>query len=259
MAVWGTGGGEEQAAAAVAAGDGGRLSEQGTDQSSTPPHTSIRPRSPDPAPLTPPYSRRLSNPKHPWLLRALLGSKVSVVCLRKDQAIGIREEYHAFRSRAVPVMFAIPLMLFVGMRRADAVAAGAGGDGAGHVTLTPPLMTGAWGRGGGAVLLVGAGLFGCSWCGAAWLRLVGSYRVGLLRHLRGHQPTNQPTRIPPPRAPPRHAALPGLDGLLLPHDGPEGVRPAGQRQPDPAVVGAAPLLVGGVLARHAGAAGQQPE
>ncbi|KAI8477218.1 MAG: TMPIT-like protein [Monoraphidium minutum] len=81
--------------------------------------------------------RRLSNPKHPWLLRMLLGSKVSVVCMRKDQAIGIREEYHAFRSRAVPVMFVVPLILFIGMRRADAVAAGKG-----HLTLTPPLMTG---------------------------------------------------------------------------------------------------------------------
>jgi hypothetical protein len=30
-----------------------------------------------------------------------------VVCLRKDQAIGIREEYHEFRSRAVPVMFVV--------------------------------------------------------------------------------------------------------------------------------------------------------
>jgi hypothetical protein len=64
-----------------------------------------------------------------------------VVCLRKDQAVGIREEYHAFRSRAVPVMFAIPLALFIGMRRADAVAAGAAGQG--QLTLTPPLMTGA--------------------------------------------------------------------------------------------------------------------
>jgi hypothetical protein len=80
-----------------------------------------------------------------------------VVCLRKDQAVGIREEYHAFRSRAVPVMFAIPLALFIGMRRADAVAAGAAGQG--QLTLTPRFWRGAGraaahpggGGGGGAV------------------------------------------------------------------------------------------------------------
>lgn len=35
-------------------------------------------------------------------------------------------------------MFAVPLALFIGMRRADAVAR----DGGGQLTLTPPLMTG---------------------------------------------------------------------------------------------------------------------
>lgn len=85
--------------------------------------------------------RRFCNPRNPALLALLLGDKTNVVTMRKDKAVAIREEYHAFRNRAVWVMFFIPLFLFLGMRRADNVAA----DKSTHdssFSLTPPLLTG---------------------------------------------------------------------------------------------------------------------
>jgi hypothetical protein len=102
-------------------------------------------------------SRRFCKPKNPALLRLLLGGRISVVTMRKDEAVGIREEYHAFRNRAMLIMAAVPLTLYSGMRRADSVR---DKHHAGSITLTPQLLTGAvggmvgrvWGggeRGGG--------------------------------------------------------------------------------------------------------------
>lgn len=41
--------------------------------------------------------RRFCRPRNPALLRLLLGNKFRAVTIRKDEAVGIREEYHAFR------------------------------------------------------------------------------------------------------------------------------------------------------------------
>jgi hypothetical protein len=88
-----------------------------------------------------PIRRRLCSPKYPFLLRVLLGKNVPAVTLRKEQAIAIREDYHAFRSKAVWIMFIVPLMLYLGMKRADSVVKG---EKYHHstLTLTPPLLTG---------------------------------------------------------------------------------------------------------------------
>eukprot|EP00878_Enallax_costatus_P034180 GHUV01037849.1.p1 GENE.GHUV01037849.1~~GHUV01037849.1.p1 ORF type:complete len:273 (-),score=56.85 GHUV01037849.1:444-1262(-) len=83
-------------------------------------------------------SRRLCNPKMPRLLSYLLGNKVNLVTIRKDQAVGIREEYHAFRNKAVWVMGTMPMLLYLGMKRADHVTEG----GKDKITLTPALLTG---------------------------------------------------------------------------------------------------------------------
>lgn len=88
-----------------------------------------------------PYMRlcrkRICSPKTPRLLSYLLGDKVNIVTLRKDQAMAIREEYHAFRRRAVWLMGTTPMLLFLGMKRADHVVEG------GHsLSLAPPLLTG---------------------------------------------------------------------------------------------------------------------
>jgi len=85
--------------------------------------------------------RRLCAPKYPFLLRVLLGKNVPAVTLRKEQAIAIREDYHAFRSRAVWIMFFVPLMLYLGMKRADSVSKGTKYHHS-TLTLTPPLLTG---------------------------------------------------------------------------------------------------------------------
>eukprot|EP00878_Enallax_costatus_P012838 GHUV01013406.1.p1 GENE.GHUV01013406.1~~GHUV01013406.1.p1 ORF type:complete len:304 (+),score=84.96 GHUV01013406.1:241-1152(+) len=82
--------------------------------------------------------RRLCNPKMPRLLSYLLGNKVNLVTIRKDQAVGIREEYHAFRNKAVWVMGTMPMLLYLGMKRADHVTEG----GKDKITLTPALLTG---------------------------------------------------------------------------------------------------------------------
>ncbi len=81
------------------------------------------------------YNRqRLCNPRNTFLVSLLLGKKTNLVTLRKDQAVAVKEEYHAFRNRAVWIMFVVPLMLYSGMRRADHV---------GHnFALTPPILTG---------------------------------------------------------------------------------------------------------------------
>lgn len=75
----------------------------------------------------------------PRLLSYLLGDKVNLVAIRKDQAVGIREEYHTFRNKAVWVMGTVPMLLYLGMKRADHVT---GGD-KDSITLTPALLTGA--------------------------------------------------------------------------------------------------------------------
>jgi hypothetical protein len=79
----------------------------------------------------------MCNPKTPRLLSYLIGDKVNIVTLRKDQAMAIREEYHAFRKRAVWVMGVAPMLLYLGMKRADHVVEE--GD---SLTLAPPLLTG---------------------------------------------------------------------------------------------------------------------
>ena len=90
--------------------------------------------------------RRFCRPKNPALLRLLLGGRIRVVTMRKDEAVGIREEYHAFRNRAMLIMAAVPLTLYTGMRRADSVrdkTATAHHYAAGmSITLTPQLLTG---------------------------------------------------------------------------------------------------------------------
>lgn len=79
----------------------------------------------------------MCNPKTPRLLSYLIGGKVNIVTLRKDQAMAIREEYHAFRKRAVWFMGVAPMLLYLGMKRADHVVE------EGHsLTLAPPLLTG---------------------------------------------------------------------------------------------------------------------
>jgi hypothetical protein len=80
----------------------------------------------------------MCNPKTPRLLSYLIGDKVNIVTLRKDQAMAIREEYHAFRKRAVWFMGSAPVLLYLGMKRADYVVEE--GD---SLTLAPPLLTGA--------------------------------------------------------------------------------------------------------------------
>lgn len=79
----------------------------------------------------------MCSPKTPRLLSYLIGDKVNIVTLRKDQAMAIREEYHAFRKRAVWVMGGAPMLLYLGMKRADHVVE----DGT-SLTLAPPLLTG---------------------------------------------------------------------------------------------------------------------
>lgn len=81
--------------------------------------------------------KRICSPKTPRLLSYLLGDKVNIVTLRKDQAMAIREEYHAFRKRAVWLMGVAPMLLYLGMKRADHVVT------EGHsMSLAPPLLTG---------------------------------------------------------------------------------------------------------------------
>eukprot|EP00879_Flechtneria_rotunda_P014396 GHRR01015043.1.p1 GENE.GHRR01015043.1~~GHRR01015043.1.p1 ORF type:complete len:355 (+),score=96.59 GHRR01015043.1:428-1492(+) len=82
--------------------------------------------------------RRICNPKAPRLLSYLLGDKVNLVTIRKDQAVAIREEYHAFRNKAVWIMGTAPLLLYLGMKRADHISV----DGKHSISLTPPLLTG---------------------------------------------------------------------------------------------------------------------
>lgn len=112
---------------------------------SHPAHVILHPASCNPNNAAP-RRRRLCNPKMPRLLSLLLGDKVSLVALRKDQAVGIREEYHAFRNRAVGIMGTVPLLLYSGMKRADHVSVEGGKD---SISLTPALLTGGWLRGEG--------------------------------------------------------------------------------------------------------------
>ncbi|KAF8072837.1 CBR1 [Scenedesmus sp. PABB004] len=97
--------------------------------------------------------RRMCAPKVPRLLSYLLGDRTNLVSIRKDQAVGIREEYHAFRNRAVVIMGTVPMALYLGMKRADALHLAHHGThpappprlGLGahaHVSLTPALLTG---------------------------------------------------------------------------------------------------------------------
>jgi hypothetical protein len=65
--------------------------------------------------------RRLNRPRVPLLLRLLMGGKLEWVMLRRDQAVAFKEEYYAFRNRSALLMAVVPLLLYLGMRRADAV------------------------------------------------------------------------------------------------------------------------------------------
>jgi hypothetical protein len=87
----------------------------------------------------------------PRLLSYLLGDKVALVAIRKDQAVGIREEYHAFRNKAVWIMGTVPMMLYLGMKRADHVSEG----GKDSISLTPALLTGGAGLGMGSAVVEG--------------------------------------------------------------------------------------------------------
>jgi hypothetical protein len=97
----------------------------------------------------------------PRLLSYLLGDKVNLVAIRKDQAVGIREEYHAFRNKAVWIMGTVPVLLYLGMKRADIVSEG----GKDSISLTPALLTGVL-FGSGWQRLPGGGCCGsgCSLC-----------------------------------------------------------------------------------------------
>ena len=58
-------------------------------------------------------------------------------CLQRKAAIGLKEEYHAFRDRSSMVLLGFAALLLLGLRRADARRA------AGEpFTLTPPFMVG---------------------------------------------------------------------------------------------------------------------
>lgn len=80
--------------------------------------------------------RRLCQPPTPFLLRFLLGRCTQVVTLRKDQSIAMKEEYHTFRNQATMIMVVIPLAIYLGFWRADALK-----ENRERYTLTPPLMT----------------------------------------------------------------------------------------------------------------------
>lgn len=193
--------------------------------------------------------RRLCSPKVPRLLSYLLGSSANLVAIRKDQAVAIRSEYHAFRNRAVWIMGTAPMLLFLGMKRADAVAA-EGGHAA--ISLTPALLTGERRL-----------LCCCCYCcmpTLAQLRAASSWRAALapstpllLRLLRRAWPCRRAAR------PSRPAGLLCLACLLLRRHGAARVHPARQRQPHPQVVDLAPHVVVGGLAADAVAAHQQPE
>jgi hypothetical protein len=75
--------------------------------------------------------RRLNRPRVPLLLRLLMGSKLEWVMLRRDQAVAFKEEYYAFRNRSALLMAIVPLLLYLGMRRADAVLSVSSGGGSG--------------------------------------------------------------------------------------------------------------------------------
>ncbi|KAL6752732.1 TMPIT-like protein [Haematococcus lacustris] len=77
-------------------------------------------------------------------LALLLGDKVSVVAFRADQSAAMKEEYHKFRDRAALVMLVVPLLLVLGMRRADTLrdqAQSSSRGGVPQLTFTPGLMT----------------------------------------------------------------------------------------------------------------------
>jgi len=68
--------------------------------------------------------RRLNRPRVPLLLRALMGGgagSLEWVMLRRDQAVAFKGEYYGFRNRSAVVMAVVPVLLYLGMRRADAV------------------------------------------------------------------------------------------------------------------------------------------
>ncbi|KAK9798540.1 hypothetical protein WJX73_001107 [Symbiochloris irregularis] len=81
--------------------------------------------------------RKLNKQKLPALLRLLLGSRISVVTTRRNEAIKLKEEYHSFRDRGGVYLFILAALLLFGLRRADMVQ---GRPGA--YTLTPPFMVG---------------------------------------------------------------------------------------------------------------------
>ncbi|KAJ9516169.1 hypothetical protein QJQ45_024600 [Haematococcus lacustris] len=88
--------------------------------------------------------RKFCKPKVPLLLQLLLGDKVSVVAFRADQSAAMKEEYHKFRDRAALVMLVVPLLLVLGMRRADTLrdqAQSGSRGGVPQLTFTPGLMT----------------------------------------------------------------------------------------------------------------------
>lgn len=127
--------------------------------------------------------RKFCSGRHPLLLRLLLGDKVgplssslcsgtagregkggpsqpatsptpcarqvNVMAVRADKCIAMKEEYHQFRDRSALLMLLVPLLLVLGLRRADHLKGQAAAQGPGQeaYTFMPSLMTGEGARG----------------------------------------------------------------------------------------------------------------
>lgn len=63
--------------------------------------------------------RKLCHRRNPWLLRFLLGEKCSVLTLHSDRSLALKEEYHAFRSKAAWFVALWPVILLYGLHHAS--------------------------------------------------------------------------------------------------------------------------------------------
>lgn len=63
--------------------------------------------------------QKLCCKKNPLLLRMMLGNNVSVLTYRKEQALGVKEEYHSFRNRFAAGVVLLPTLLMLSMKWAD--------------------------------------------------------------------------------------------------------------------------------------------
>eukprot|EP00210_Caulerpa_lentillifera_P005642 g5395.t1 len=62
--------------------------------------------------------RKLCHRRNPWLLRFLLGEKCTVLTLHYDRSLALKEEYHAFRSKAAWFVALCPVLLLYGLHHA---------------------------------------------------------------------------------------------------------------------------------------------